>query len=157
MDPMIRWQDSLPFVLWETQQAVHRVVQNEIADLGVTITQLGLVVHLDEHGRMSASDLARRFRLAPQSVTTALGRLEEQDWVRRIPHPVHRKVIWYELTETGASRVDDARERMQRVTMHIDALVSEKSRGDLTRLLHDLDVALEGAPPYDGPMWPLRG
>lgn len=148
------WQSGLPFTLWRTQHAVHRRVQEAFEGMDVTITQLGLVVHLDDLGHMSASDLARRFRLTPQSVTTALGGLERAGWVRRLPHPVHRKVIWYELTADGVSRVAEARTRMSRVTAQIDDLIGADRRRELTERLSELATAIDGALPPPGPLWP---
>ena len=150
------WQHGLPFVLWRAQHALHRRVQEAFDDLGVTITQLGLVVHLDDLGHMSASDLARRFRLTPQSVTTALGHLERLGWVRRLPHPVHRKVIWYELTAAGETGVSAARARMSSVAASVDALIGADRRRELVDSLQALTVAIDGDPVPDGPMWPVR-
>ncbi len=148
------WQEGLPFLLWRTQHALHRRMQEAFADMDVTITQLGLVVHLDDLGHMSASDLARRFRLTPQSVTTALGNLERLGWVRRVPHPVHKKVIWYELTPEGQSGVAVARTRMREVTAGIDGLIGVAPRRQLAGGLRTLLDAVDTEPVPDGPLWP---
>lgn len=87
------WTDGLPHALFRAHQAVHRRVEAAVDGLGVTVTQLGIAVHLDELGHMSASDLARRFRITPQSASTALGNLDSLGWVRRVPHPYHGRVI----------------------------------------------------------------
>jgi len=151
------WQAGLPFLLWRTQHAVHRRIQDAFEGLDVTITQLGLVVHLDDLGHMSASDLARRFRLTPQSVTTALGNLERLGWVRRLPHPVHKKVIWYELTAAGQVGVAEARERMQRVMVELDELIGADRRRSLVDDLTVLATAVDGEPLPVGPLWPVAG
>lgn len=148
------WQGGLPFTLWRTHHAVHRRLQETFEGMGVTITQLGLVVHLDDLGHMSASDLARRFRLTPQSVTTALGGLERAGWVRRLPHPVHRKVIWYELTAEGIAEVAEARARMNGVMAEIDELIGVDRRRELLERLNELATAIDGELPPAGPLWP---
>lgn len=148
------WQDGLPYVLYRAQQAVHRRAQEALDGLGVTLTQLGLCVHIDELGLMSASDLARRFRLTPQSVTTALAQLERLGWVRRLPHPVHRRVILHELTEAGLAGVADGRARMAEV----DQMLTEAlpgGRDGLVGRLRELTVALEGEDPEYQGAWPV--
>ena len=153
--PDSSWEDGLPHVLWRVQQSVHRRVQDALEDLGVTVTQLGLAVHLDELGLMSASDLSRRFHITPQSVTTALGRLESLGWVRRIPHPVHRRVILYELTERGLTGVADGRARRAAVDRELGEILGAPGQDELVARLRALTVALEGADPEYAAMWPV--
>jgi len=149
------WTDGLPYVLYRANQAVHRLVLEAIDGMGVTITQLGLAVHLDELGHLSASDLARRFHITPQSVSTALGRLESLGWVRRFPHPVHRKVIWYEVTEKGLEGVAEGRQRLaelhERLSDVLGAAVAREAIADLQRIVELID----GPDPDPGPLWPV--
>lgn len=148
------WLGGYPYRLWRANQAVHRQVLAAIDDLGVTVTQLGIMVHLDELGHMSASDLARLFRLTPQSTTTALNRLEALGWVRRIPHPIHKRVIWYEVTDDGLAAADAGRTRVAAVHRDVEELLGE---ADAAAFSHALDVISEK---YDealptGTMWPV--
>ncbi|MFI5891084.1 MarR family winged helix-turn-helix transcriptional regulator [Actinoplanes sp. NPDC051513] len=152
---MTGWQDGLPYVLYRAQQAVHRQAQDALEGLGVTLTQLGLAVHLDELGLMSASDLARRFHLTPQSVTTALGQLERAGWVRRLPHPVHRRVVLHELTETGLAGVADGRARMAELDSLLAGVLPGGGRDELVGRLRGLTVALEGEDPDYATAWPV--
>ncbi|WP_432838465.1 MarR family winged helix-turn-helix transcriptional regulator [Dactylosporangium sp. CA-092794] len=149
------WWDGLPYVLWRAQQAVHRRLQDMLEDLGVTMTQLGLVVHLHDLGVMSASDLARLFRLTPQSVNTALIQLDRLGWVRRVPHPVHRRVILYELTETGLAGVAAGRVRMAEIDGSLTASLPEQGRDTLIGLLRTLTIALEGDDSAYRSTWPI--
>ncbi|GAA1940232.1 MarR family winged helix-turn-helix transcriptional regulator [Agromyces allii] len=150
------WLDGLPYRLWRANQALHRQVVTEIEDLGVTVTQLGICVHLDELGHMSASDLARLFRLTPQSVTTALGHLEQLGWVTRLPHPVHKRVIWYELTPAGLAAVVDGRERVAHVNAKVDALLGPETRAALVEALALITGELGDDLPV-GTLWPTVG
>ncbi|WP_433379654.1 MarR family winged helix-turn-helix transcriptional regulator [Actinoplanes sp. CA-142083] len=149
------WQDGLPYVLYRAQQAVHRQAQDALDGLGVTVTQLGLAVHLDELGLMSASDLARRFHMTPQSVTTALAHLEKFGWARRLPHPVHRRVILHELTETGLAGVADGRARMAEVDRLLDEALPDGAHDEMIARLRELTVSLEGEEPEYLGAWPV--
>ncbi|MFJ8113966.1 MarR family winged helix-turn-helix transcriptional regulator [Streptomyces sp. NPDC096132] len=151
------WQDALPHALWRAQQAVHRRLQTALDGLDVTPTQLGLAVHLDELGAMSASDLARLFRLTPQSVTTALAQLERLGWIRRLPHPVHGRVILNELTETGLAGVTEGRARVTEIDGLFAEILGDDGRGEVVARLQKLTVALEGEDPPAGAMWPVSG
>jgi DNA-binding MarR family transcriptional regulator len=151
------WQDALPYALWRAQQAVHRRMQSTLDGLGVTPTQLGLAVHLDELGPLSASDLARAFRLTPQSVTTALTQLERLGWVRRLPHPVHKRVILNELTAEGLAGITDGRERVAGIDSDFVDILGSEERGEVVARLRELTVALEGEDPPPGALWPVSG
>jgi DNA-binding MarR family transcriptional regulator len=147
------WLAGVPYRLWRADQAVHRKVVAAIEDLGVTVTQLGITVHLDELGHMSASDLARLFRLTPQSVTTALGHLENLGWVRRLPHPVHKRVIWYEVTSKGLDAAAEGRARVAAVNAEIDAILGD-ARPGLDKALATISRLLDDELPT-GTMWPV--
>ncbi|MDX2376326.1 MarR family transcriptional regulator [Microbacterium sp. LRZ72] len=150
--PPEEWEHALPFVLWRAQHAVHRRVQDALDPMDLTVTQIALAVHLEELGHLSASDLARRFRLAPQSVTTALRQLEDRGWLARRPHPVHRKVIWYELTDEGRARVAEGRARMAEVSRALTALVGPVTVNGLIGGLQELIDNVEPEGPVE-PMW----
>lgn len=129
------WLDSLPYRIWRANQTLTRQVTAAVDDLGVTVTQLGIAVHLDELGHMSASDLARLFHLTPQSVTTALNRLEQIGWVERRPHPVHRRIVLYEVTPTGLENVERGRERVAAINHSVEVLLSDEERAHLVSAL----------------------
>ncbi|KRE23314.1 MarR family winged helix-turn-helix transcriptional regulator [Agromyces sp. Soil535] len=152
------WEESLPYTLWRTQNAVHRFVQSEVEDLGVTVTQLGLAVHLHKLGPLSASDMSRGFRITPQSVATALARLDRIGWVRRQPHPVHGRVVLYTMTDVGLRGVNEGTKRMAGVTARVAGIVSDSDAeeavvSELRRILH----ALEGSSRPMELLWPVQG
>ncbi|MDX2376331.1 MarR family transcriptional regulator [Microbacterium sp. LRZ72] len=139
------WMGGLPYRLWRANQVVTRHVATAMEDLGVTVTQLGITIHIDELGNMSASDLARLFRLTPQSVTTALNRLEQLGWVSRLPHPSHGRVIWYEVTEAGRAAAHEGRRRITAVNAEVDALLSPGDHDVFVRGLGAITAQLDGA------------
>lgn len=151
------WTDGLPYALFRANQAVHRRLLDAIQDLGVTITQLGLAVHLDELGHMSGSDLARRFRLTPQSISTALARLESLGWVTRVPHPVHKRVIWYEVTAKGLEGVHEGRRRLAAVHAELESLLGREVMRNAIADLSTMTLALDGPDTPAEPLWPVDG
>lgn len=148
------WTDGLPYVLFRANQAVHRRLIDAIDGLGVSITQLGIAVHIEKLGRLSGSDLARHFKITPQSTSTALANLEKLEWVRRVPHPVHKRVIWYEITEVGAGHVAEGRARLE--AFHAE-LVTQLGADRVTKaldVLADISTELEGPELPPGTLWP---
>lgn len=151
------WDSWFTYVLWRTQNAVHRNVEAALDDLGVTATQLGLAVHLDELGPLSAADLSRGFHIAPQSVGTALARLEKIGWVERRAHPVHKRVVLYELSPKGLAGVRQGRVRMATVNEQVTKVLSKSELDGLIKDLRRVIVEIDGPDEPLRPLWPLRG
>lgn len=148
------WTDGLPYTLFRANQAVHRRVIDAIDGMGVSITQLGIAVHIEKLGRLSGSDLARHFRITPQSVSTALATLEKLGWVQRVPHPVHKRVIWYEITPTGAEGVTQGRARLEAFNAELAARLGPDLLARAIAVLDDISTTLEGPDAPPGTLWP---
>lgn len=149
------WQEGLPFLLWRAQLAVHRSLQDSIADLGVTMTQLGLAVHLFELGPLSASDLSRGYRITPQSVTTNLTQLERNGWITRRPHPVHGRIVLNILSDAGREGVSAGRARIAEATRDLEALLGQSNADTVVESLKTIMVSIDGEDPKVGLLWPL--
>jgi DNA-binding MarR family transcriptional regulator len=155
-DAETSWDDEFTHVLWRAQNAVHRTVHEALEDLGVTATQLGLAVHLDQLGPLSAADLSRGFHIAPQSVGTALNRLEKLGWVRRRTHPVHGRVVLYELTDTGLAGVTRGRKTMAATNATVTSGLTDQEVTTLVGLLRRVTTGIDGPETPLVSAWPLR-
>lgn len=154
-DAQISWDDEFTHILWRAQNAVHRRVQEPLDELGVTATQLGIAVHLDQLGPLSAAELSRRFHIAPQSVGTALNRLEKLGWVQRGTHPSHGRVVLYKLTEMGLAGTSRGRKLVAATNAEVTAPLSEGETEDLIGLLRRVTVAIDGPDVAATSAWPV--
>ncbi|HEX6352538.1 MarR family winged helix-turn-helix transcriptional regulator [Actinophytocola sp.] len=150
------WNDEFTHVLWRAQNAVHRAVQAALDELGVTATQLGLAVHLEELGALSAADLSRGFHLTPQSVGTALTRLEKIGWADREPHPVHGRVVLYQLSTKGLAGVKRGRAIMASVNEQVTSVLGRSELDGLIAGLRKVTAEIDGPAGTVQPLWPLR-
>ncbi|TFV95171.1 MarR family winged helix-turn-helix transcriptional regulator [Leifsonia flava] len=150
------WRESLPYVLWRADNAVNRHLLGAIKDLGVNVTQLGLAVHLDELGPLSASDLSRGIHVTPQSVATALSRLDKIGWVEHQPHPVHGRVVLFTITDRGREGVREGTARMAKVTDRLTGTLSSGGADHLIVELRRILLDLEGSDRPMEALWPIR-
>ena len=67
--------------------------------LGVNRTDARCLDILDEHGRMSAGDLAQKSGLTSGAITAVIDRLERAGYARRVPDPSDRRRVLVEPTE----------------------------------------------------------
>lgn len=156
-DDVTAWDDQLTHVLWRAQNAAHRRVQDSLDELNVTTTQLGLAVHLGQLGPLSAADLSRMFHIAPQSVGTALNRLEKLGWVRRRTHPIHGRVVLYELTDSGQADVARGRELMVTANAEVTSVLADSETVMLIELLRRITIGVDGPDLPVLSAWPVKG
>lgn len=150
------WSDSLPFAVWRTERAVSRVVDQNLRKLPVTTTQLGCCVTIAENGPTSAAEIARAFRVSPQSIVSAFAKLEEGGWVRRLPHPSHRRIVLFDLTAAGVELVTEGRRGMGAASVHVASGLDPDEQATLAALLQKVVEAAGGAD-LPGSAWPVGG
>ncbi|SFR89460.1 DNA-binding transcriptional regulator, MarR family [Microbacterium sp. cf046] len=117
------WLDGIAYRIWLTSQSVGARFVEVVEHPDVTVTQLGLAVHLDELGAMSASDLSRILKITPQGVSKALRQLEVLGWVSRSPHPDHGRIILFEITDAGRAIALQGRHDAARANREIETLL----------------------------------
>jgi DNA-binding MarR family transcriptional regulator len=67
--------------------------------LGINRTDARCMDILDQHGRMTAGDLAEASRLTTGAITAVIDRLERTGLARRVPDPSDRRRVLVEPTE----------------------------------------------------------
>jgi DNA-binding MarR family transcriptional regulator len=75
-----------------------------VAFLGINRTDGRALDILDQHGRLTAGELARESGLSTGAVTTLLDRLERAGYVRRVRDDADRRRVLVELTDEARRR-----------------------------------------------------
>jgi DNA-binding MarR family transcriptional regulator len=81
------------------QRATDLVDEAATQLMGINRTDGKFLDLLDQHGRMSAGDLARECRLTTGAVTAAIDRLERAGYAQRVPDPKDRRRVLVEPTQ----------------------------------------------------------
>lgn len=81
------------------------------ADHGVSLGKVSLLARLHRAGRpMTATELAARERLQPQSLTRLIADLEQRGLIRRTPDEADRRHLWIDIAPKGSELLrSDAR------------------------------------------------
>ena len=140
------WMRSTPFVLWRANTVVHNRLQAALAPLGLTISQWGILEHLDEFGALAGADIARGIHLTPQSVNTAVNAMEKLGLVERTSHPHHGRLVLWALTSAGTEAALEGRALVASVRAEVDAVLADI--GSLECLYSGLAGVVEA---LDGP------
>jgi DNA-binding MarR family transcriptional regulator len=96
--------------LWATQMLQEALDRQLRRDRGLPHTYYQILAMLSEapDRRMTMTRLAGIVRSSASRLSHAVARLEENGWVRRVPHPTDRRTTIAELTEAGFAVVAEA-------------------------------------------------
>jgi DNA-binding MarR family transcriptional regulator len=117
-DPQPSRRETL---LWElgnevraSQRATDEVDEIGAEFFGINRTDTKCVDILDQHGSMSAGELARESRLTTGAITAVIDRLERAGIARRVADPSDRRRVLIELTEKARAEIDELMGRPMR-------------------------------------------
>lgn len=143
--------------MFRAHQLLRKSVDDAFADLGVTTSQLGMAVHLEELGNLSGSDLARHLHVTPQSASTTLASLERMGWVERVPHPTHGRIIWYQLTDSGRQGVQEGKQLLASLQRELHEKLGPALVDETKAHLDEIIERVEGPQQSRVPLWPTTG
>jgi DNA-binding MarR family transcriptional regulator len=116
------------------QRATDAVDELLAESLGINRTDARCMDILDQHGRMSAGDLAQESRLTTGAITAVIDRLERAGLARRVPDPSDRRRVLVEPTEKA---LELASELMIEPMRKLYVPMAERYSDDDLRLILD--------------------
>ncbi|HEY8681291.1 MAG TPA: MarR family transcriptional regulator [Candidatus Dormibacteraeota bacterium] len=140
-EPVIPPQPDFLVQLRRTQHAVRTRLDADLAPTGLTTPQYTVLAALEREGELSASDLAREFRMSAQTVNVLVKGLEACGLLRRVSHPDHGRILLASLSPAGRRALKRGRTLALAVQ---DRFLTGLSRGDratLTRCLKSIEEA----------------
>ncbi len=131
------------FLLAKTHAGLRAAVDAELVAHGLTIVQFSLLSMLAANPGKSSAELSRVFCVSPQAMAPLVARLETEGYLRRSPHPVHRRVIECWITPAGESVLDATRPVIARLEAEtLGAELSPEEVKTLEALLYRLLVQI---------------
>jgi DNA-binding MarR family transcriptional regulator len=95
-------EPGIAYAVARLQQRCFSAVTERVAPYGLTTLQFTTLSVLDRHGApLSTSQLARRAFMTPQSMSEVIRALEGKGFIKRNPHPNHRRTLPATLTQKG--------------------------------------------------------
>ncbi|OIQ75568.1 MarR family protein [mine drainage metagenome] len=125
----------LGYLLRQAQAATRLTLERSLADLGVTPPQFAVLTMLKAYPGLSGADLARVAILTPQTVGVIIRNLERDGAIRKVPHPVHGRVLQWTLTRRGAHLLGKCRRHAMALERRLESGLSGKSRLTVRRWL----------------------
>jgi DNA-binding MarR family transcriptional regulator len=130
--------DTLPEVFWAVARRLRDMSQEALAPWDITPSHLRALRVLRRHGAIRLSELSEHLHIAPRSTTEVVDALESRDLVRRRPDPGDRRATLVEVTEHGASVLDEIRAARGTEAERVFGRLSQSERAHLARILGKL-------------------
>lgn len=118
------------------QQILQAAVDSALRPHNLTFARYEALVllHFSRRGSLPMRVMGDRLQLHPTSVTNIVDRLEQDELVRRIPHPTDRRTTLVEITDAGGEVMQRATKSVTDIDFGLQGL-SERQTKELTELL----------------------
>lgn len=138
-----RLDEQLCFALHAASRMVEHAYAPLLRELGVTYSQLLVLMVLWETDDVSVSDIGRRLLLDSGTLTPLLKRLERAEILSRTRDPADERRVRIRLTERGRALGDEAAVGHHRLVCELDGAVDV----DLSALRDTLRALIAVEPP----------
>jgi DNA-binding MarR family transcriptional regulator len=125
----------LAYLLRQAQAATRLTLERSLAELEVTPPQFAVMTMLRAYPGLSGADVARVALLTPQTVGLIIRNLERDGAIRKMPHPVHGRVLQWNLTSRGQTLLDRCRRHVDDVERRLAAGLGAKAEATIRRWL----------------------
>ncbi len=125
----------LGYLLRQAQAAARLTLERALADLAVTPPQFAVLTMLKAYPGLSGADVARVALLTPQTVGVIIRNLERDGAIRKMPHPVHGRVLQWTLTRRGETLLAKCRRHVNAVERRLAAGLGAKAEATIRRWL----------------------
>src|SRR6185437_5564054 len=135
-------QGNLGYLLRQAQAAARLTLERALTDLKVTPPQFAVLTMLKAYPGLSGADVARVALLTPQTVGVIIRNLERDGAIRKMPHPVHGRMLQWTLTRRGETLLDKCRRHVNAVERRLAAGLGAAAEATIRRWLAQIAADL---------------
>jgi DNA-binding MarR family transcriptional regulator len=128
-------REQVSYLLWQLAHTMQQEMTMSLAELNLTLSQLGALAHLARDDSLSTAHLARLSGVTPQNMSLTVAKLEAEGYITRQPHPTHGRMNRLEPTTRGRTVLQQGMIRVKRVENETFADFSPYERTELPELL----------------------
>jgi DNA-binding MarR family transcriptional regulator len=128
-------REQVSYLLWQLAHTMQQEMAMSLAELNLTLSQLGALAHLARDESLSTANLARLSGVTPQNMSLTVAKLEGEGYITRQPHPTHGRMNRLEPTPRGRTVLQQGLARVKRVESETFAEFSPYERTELPELL----------------------
>lgn len=137
------FQASIGYWITVTSFGYQRVLEAELADLGITFRQFQVLGWLKLEGALPQVELAERMMIEPPTLVRLLDRMEAAGWIRRAGDPLDRRRKLITVQPEAEAAWSDVVKVLKRVRRRATSDMTPDEVGQLQRLLSRVQQNLE--------------
>ena len=127
--------DNVGYLIWRSYLVFRRAYDDGLAELDVTMAQVGLAGELLARGPRAVADLARVIGITPQGAALAMGHLRKLGWVTESRAKGRGRSILLEITDKGRDGYLKAADIVAQVDKSLTAgMTASERKGTLSGL-----------------------
>lgn len=131
-------EQCLNFVLTKAQRNVHQLFKAELAPLGITPGQYGVLRCLWDENAQTAKKLADRLALDGSTITGILDRMEQKGLIEKQTDPKDRRAMQVMLTTKGRKLQKPVSEAIETANRRALVKLDQKEAEFLKNVLEDI-------------------
>lgn len=119
---------GLAYLVGRLDHVLSRRLRENLAPLGLTVTQYTALSVFRAQGSLSNAQLAERTMVSPQSANEMVKAMEAQGWIERRPDPSHGRIIQISLTIAGHAVMERCDAEVVKVEAQMFAALTVEER-----------------------------
>lgn len=131
-------------VLTRALEAIKKKVEADIRELGLNTTEFAVMELLYHKGNQPIQKIGKKVLIASSSITYVVDKLEEKQYIKRIPCPDDRRVTYASLTKEGAQLMDEVFPQHRCAIQEICAGLTTEEKEVVIDLLKKLGYYAQG-------------
>jgi DNA-binding MarR family transcriptional regulator len=134
-----------PSIVPALEHATHMVglwIERTFSDLRLTQAEAHVLAYLAEHTYSSINDLHHSFGHKRSTLTSLLDRLSSRGWIRRTAHPISRRLVLVELTDSGSAVAERVSVAVRGLEERLRARIGHVDAETFLRVMHGLEEEL---------------
>lgn len=135
--------DNLHFMLMKCFHHSNKAIVKENTALSLLPGQGKILECLMEEDGLSPKELGIRCVIDKSTITSLLGKMEKQGFIKRTNHPTDKRAVYIWLTDTGKILGVKVIKNSQDIDNEVLKTLSSKQRNDLENMLKILERSYE--------------
>ncbi len=139
------WNPAATSAYWinRASRSLLRLHESRLRELGFGMSQVPVLLALEEGGALSQKDLALRARVEQPTMAEMLARMERDGIIERAPNPADKRGTLTTLTRRSRARLPKAKAAMMRGEHEAMAGLTAQEKAQLLGLLQKVVQNLE--------------
>lgn len=122
-------------VMLKASGTVEKCLKRDILEYHLNPTEFSVMELLYSKGKQPIQIIGKKVLIASSSITYVIDKLEEKDFVERIPNAKDRRVTLVQLTEKGLRKMDES------FSMHKESIAKLFKQFDANELKQFIDLS----------------